>query len=269
MQANGVTSSTGEQLEDRHHHSKRVGRSSMPSSLVDQIDTPEATIASFRDPAREETLVVAAKNGNEQAFEILVKRHEQRILAVAQRYTHAQEDAKDVVQQTFQNAFVHLHSFELKSSFSTWLTRIAINEALMLLRRRRRLHEVHVGESSEREGNSWYPEMPDSSSDPEANYARRERVRILTAALGNLRPGLRRAVELRDLGELSTSETARCMDLSVAAVKARLFHARRELRQALTRYLKFVRMPRNDISAGDPKSIPRDRLSCLAKGDAG
>src|ERR1700757_3320675 len=128
----------------------------MPPIIVDQIDVPEATIASFRDSATEERLVAAAKNGNELAIEILVKRHEQRILAVAQRYTRAQEDAKDVVQQTFQNVFIHLHSFEWKSSFSTWLTRIAINEALMLLRRRRARHEVPVDESNDREGNSWH-----------------------------------------------------------------------------------------------------------------
>ena len=237
----------------------------MPTSLVDQIDAPEPTIASFRDPGREEALVAAAKNGNERAFEILVKRHEQRIFAVAQRYTRAREDARDVAQQTFQKAFVHLHSFEWKSSFSTWLTRIAINEALMLLRRQRALHEVPVDESSDREGNSRHPEIPDSSSNPEASYARRERAQILTAALGNLRPGLRRAVELRDLGELSTSDTARRMGLSVVAVKARLFHARRELRQALTLYLKFVRVPRNDVAAGDLRTVPRDRLSCAAK----
>ena len=229
-------------------------------------DRPNPTILFSSDAGADDVLVSAARNGNQRAFELLVERHQRRMLAIARRYTRGREDAEDVVQQTFQKAFVHLNKFQGKSSFSTWLTRIAINEALMLLRRRRALHEMHVGESSEREGNSWYPEMPDLSSDPEANYARRERVRILTVALGNLRPGLRRAVELRDLGELSTSETARRMGLSVAAVKARLLHARRELRQALTRYLKFVRMPRNDSSAGDPKSIPRDRLSGLAKG---
>jgi RNA polymerase sigma-70 factor (ECF subfamily) len=237
----------------------------MPSIVVDQIAAPPANIASFDDPEREETLVAAAKNGNEPAFEILLKRHEQRILALARRYTRAQEDAKDVVQQTFKSAFVHLHSFEWKSSFSTWLTRIAINEALML-QRRRALHEVSVDDSPDREGNARHLEMPDSSPDPEASYARRERVQILTAALGDLKPGLRRAVELRELGELSTSETARRMGLSVAAVKARLFHARRKLRQALANYLKSPRMPGNDNSAGDPKSIPRDRLSCTARG---
>ena len=237
----------------------------MPSIVVDQIDAPEATIASFRYPASEETLVAAARNGNEQAFEILVKRHEQGILGVAQRYTRAQEDARDVVQQTFKNAFVHLHSFEWKSSFSTWLTRIAINEALMLLRRRRALHEVPVDDSSDREGNAWHLEMPDPSPDPEASYAWREQVQILTEALGNLRPGLRRAVELRELGELSTSETARRMGLSVAAVKTRLYHAKRELRRVLTHYVKSPRMPRNDNSAGDPESISRDRLICAAR----
>ena len=237
----------------------------MLSTVVDQIDAPEATIASFRDPAREETLVAAAKSGNEQAFEILVKRHEQRLRAVAQRYTRAAEDAKDVVQQTFQNAFIHLHGFERKSSFSTWLTRIAINESLMLLRRRRALHELPVDELNDKEEKAWHLEMPDPSPDPEASYARRERAQILTDALGNLRPGLRRAVELRDLGELSTSETARRMGLSVAGVKARLFHARRKLRQALTNCLKSPRMPRNDNSAGDPESVPRDRLGCTAR----
>jgi RNA polymerase sigma-70 factor, ECF subfamily len=243
----------------------------MLSTVVDQIDAPQAAIASFSDPEGEETLVTAARNGNEQAFEILVKRHEQRILSVAQRYTRAQEDAKDVVQQTFKNAFVHLDNFERKSSFSTWLTRIAINEALMLLRRRRALHEVSINDSSDREGNGWHLEMPDSSPDPEASYARRERVQILSVALGNLRPGLRRAVELHELGELSTSETARRMGLSVAAVKARLFQARRKLRHALTSYLKSPRMPGNGIStlASDSESIPRDRLSCTVKVDAG
>src|SRR5690348_3888877 len=105
----------------------------MPFNVVEEIDEQEATIVSFRHLATEETLIAAAKNGNEQAFEILVKRYEQRILTIAQRYTRVREDAKDVAQQTFQSAFVHLDRFEGKSSFSTWLTRIAINEALMLL----------------------------------------------------------------------------------------------------------------------------------------
>jgi len=238
----------------------------MPSAVVDQSDAPEATIASFRDPAREGMLVAAAKNGNERAFEVLFKRYQRKTLAVVLRYIRVVEDAEDIVQQSFQQAFVHLCQFQGESSFSTWLTRIAINEALMLLRRQRALHEVPADDSSDREENARHLERPDPGPDPEASYARLERAQILTDALGNLRPGLRRTVELRDLGELSTSETARRMGLSVAGVKARVFHARRKLCQALTRYLKSVRTPGNDISAIDPKSIPRDRLSCEARG---
>jgi len=266
MQANGATSNTGQQLEDRHHYSKHIGRNKMPFTVVDQTDAPEAAIASFREPAREGTLVAAAKNGNEQAFEVLFKRYQRKTLAVVLRYTRVVEDAEDIVQQSFHKAFVHLCQFQGESSFSTWLTRIAINEALMLLRRQGALHEVPVDDLSDKEGNARHLEMPDPSPDPEASFARLERAQILTEALGNLKPGLRRTVELRDLDELSTSETARRMGLSVAGVKARLFHARRKLRQSLTRYLKSVRTPGNDISAGDPKSIPSDRLSCTARG---
>ena len=237
----------------------------MPFSLADEIDAQEATIVSFRHPATEEKLVAAARHGNEKAFEVLFKRYEQRIQSVAHRYTRVHEDAKDVVQQTFQNAFVHLHHFEWKSSFSTWLTRIAINEALMLLRRRRALREVPVDEATDREGNPSYAEMSDSSSDPEASYASHERVQILIAAIENLSPRLRRAVELRELGELSTSETARRLGLSVGAIKARLFHARRKLRQALTSYARSSRMSGNEISAHGFTSISRDRPSCAAR----
>src|SRR6201984_2208328 len=198
----------------------------------------EPTIQCLTDPAADQRLVVAAKNGDEQAFETLFKRHRQKILRIVLRYAHVREDAEDIVQQSFQKAFVYLHKFEGKSSFSTWLTRIAINESLMLLRHGRALREVSVDDHSEAQGNAASLEMSDSSPDPEVNYARRERVQILTAALGNLSPGLRRAIELRELAELSTEETARRMGVSVAAVKARLFHARKKLQKKVSRYLK-------------------------------
>jgi RNA polymerase sigma-70 factor (ECF subfamily) len=201
----------------------------------------EPTIACLTDPAAEQMLVVAAKNGDERAFETLFKRHRQKILRVVLRYAHVPEDAEDIVQQSFQKAFVYLHKFEGKSSFSTWLTRIAINESLMLLRHGRALREVSVDDHSEAEGNAASLEMSDSSPDPEANYARRERVQILTAALGNLSPGLRKAIELRELGELSTEQTAEQMGLSVGAVKARIFHGRRKLRERLRRYMTSPR----------------------------
>jgi RNA polymerase sigma-70 factor (ECF subfamily) len=212
----------------------------------------ETTIACLTDPAAEQMLVAAAKNGDEQAFETLFKRHRQKILRVVLRYAHVREDAEDIVQQSFQKAFVHLHKFEGKSSFSTWLTRIAINESLMLLRHGRALREVSVDDHSEAEGNAASLEMPDSSPDPEASYLRRERAQILSETLGNLRPGMRKAIELRELAELSTEETAQRMGVSVAAVKGRLFHARKKLQEQLSRYLKSnSTLRKNTTGIGD------------------
>jgi RNA polymerase sigma-70 factor (ECF subfamily) len=227
----------------------------------------EPTIACLTDPAAEQMLVVAAKNGDEQAFETLFKRHRQKILRVVLRYAHVREDAEDIVQQSFQKAFVYLHKFEGKSSFSTWLTRIAINESLMLLRHGRALREVSVDEHSEAEGNAASVEMADSSLDPEASYLRRERVQILSETLGNLRPGMRTAIELRELAELSTEETARRMGVSVAAVKARLFHARKKLRERMSRYLKSNSMHGKDTTGiGDTAGHIPQRQLCNASG---
>jgi RNA polymerase sigma-70 factor (ECF subfamily) len=198
----------------------------------------EPTITCVSDPAGERTLVAAAKNGDEQAFETLFKRYQRKTLAVVLRYTRVVEDAEDIVQQSFYKAFVHLCQFQGESSFSTWLTRIAINEALMFLRSIGAVRTMSIEESSEREGPSNALEIPDSSLDPETSCARQEEVQILSQALGNLRPQMRKAIQLRDLEELSTEEAARRMGLSAGALKARLFHARRKLREKLSRNLR-------------------------------
>ncbi len=201
----------------------------------------EPTIACLTDAAPEQMLVVAAKNGDEKAMETLFKRHRQKILRIVLRYAHIREDAEDIVQQSFQKAFVYLHKFEGKSSFSTWLTRIAINESLMLLRHGRALREVSVDDHSEGEGNAASLEIPDSRQNPEASYLQRERARVLLSALKDLRPRMRRALELRELAEFSTEQTAEQMGLSVGAVKARIFHGRRKLRERLRRYMTSPR----------------------------
>jgi RNA polymerase sigma-70 factor (ECF subfamily) len=208
----------------------------MPSNVV-EIDQSEATIASFSDLGAEEALVTAAKRGDGRAFEMLVKRHEARILALALRYTRVREDAEDVVQKSFQKAFVHLHRFEGKSRFFTWLSRIAINEALMLLRKKRASPEVPIEESTTMEETSLTLDLPDSDPSPEENCLHEERKRILSAAIKQLTPRKRKAIELRELGELSTTETARKLGLSITAVKARLFHARKALRMSLKDYV--------------------------------
>jgi RNA polymerase sigma-70 factor, ECF subfamily len=127
-----------------------------------------AAVVAFGDPMTDETLVAAAKRGDEKAFETLVRRHRPRILAVALRYTRVREDAEDVVQQALQKAFIYLNRFEGKSSFSTWITRIAINEALMCLRRARAPREVSVDNLNSEDETAPALEIPDLSPDPEA-----------------------------------------------------------------------------------------------------
>src|SRR6266852_1940274 len=139
-------------------------------------------VTSSSDAAADEELVAAAKNGDELGFESLAKRHQRRIFAVAFRYTRIREDAEDIVQQTFQKAFVHLQKFEGKSSLSTWLTRIAINQALMLLRSRRGQHEVPIDASSSHEATPAL-ELADASPDPEASYLQTEKTQMLSAAM--------------------------------------------------------------------------------------
>src|SRR6266403_2105754 len=192
------------------------------------------------DQDEEGALVVAAKSGDGHAFEILIERHQRRVLAVARRFTRIREDAEDIVQQSLQKAFVHLHKFEGKSCFSTWLTRIAINEALMFLRRVRGAREISIDDLSGNEETAGHMEMPDSRPSPERALLESERNKVLWAAINKLTPRTRKAIELRDLGELSTKEAAEVLGLSVDAMKGRLFHGRRKLHRVLKRESAWI-----------------------------
>jgi RNA polymerase sigma-70 factor (ECF subfamily) len=174
-------------------------------------------------------LVAAAKRGDAQAFEELVFRHERRVFAVAQRITHNREDAEDVVQDSFHKAFRHLDDFQEKSLFSTWLTRIAMNEAFMLLRRRRGVLEV-LTDSPDDGVKSVSAAFVDQSPSPEESCWLRERRELLTEAINRLGPKIRRTIQLRDIEGRSAEETAQILGTSIGAVKARLFHGRRKLR---------------------------------------
>jgi len=221
----------------------------------------EPTIACVSGPAGERTLVVAAKNGDEQAFETLFKRYQQRILAIVRRYVRIREDAEDIAQQSFQKAYIHLCQFQGASSFSTWLTRIAINEAFMFLRRIGPTREVPIDSMGDTEGSSASLEIPDSSADPETRCSQREEARILSKAVRNLRPALRTAIALSELREFSKSETARRLRLSVPAVKARIFRGKRQLRQELVCSLQPSAKPVTGIT----KHISQPQL-CKASG---
>ncbi|HVH50046.1 MAG TPA: sigma-70 family RNA polymerase sigma factor, partial [Candidatus Bathyarchaeia archaeon] len=184
----------------------------------------------------EKAFLVAAKHGDAAAFEVLCKQSANTIFHIARRMMRTKEDAEDVMQESFQMAFIHLKSFKGGSRFSTWLSRIAINAALMRLRRKHYTRNVSLDEPAESEEPFLRFNVEEQGPDPEQLYAHKERQRILSKALKELRPGIRKAIELRELGERSTEEAAQIMGISASAVKARVFHGRRILRERLKRH---------------------------------
>ena len=191
----------------------------------------------FREES-DSTLVAATKNGESQAFDFLVKRHEAKTFSVAFRITRNREDAQDVVQQAFHKAFMHLDRFQEKSSFSTWLTRIVINEGLMCLRKNRSRREISLDDVKSESEELFPPEIPDRAKDPAEIYEQRENERVLCEALNQLSTEFRTVVCLR-LEERSVGETSEILGLGVGTLKARLFRARQKLRVLLTRSPEF------------------------------
>jgi RNA polymerase sigma-70 factor, ECF subfamily len=199
--------------------------------------TSEPMTSVFREES-DSTLVAATKNGESQAFEFLVKRHEAKTFSVALRITRNREDAQDVVQQSFLKAFMHLDRFHGKSSFSTWLTRIAINEGLMCLRRTRVRKEVSLDDEKPESEDLFPPEILDSGENPAEIYEQRENERILCEAMNQLHGKLRTVVCLQ-LEERTVRETAEILGLGIGPLKARLFRGRQKLRVLLTRSPEF------------------------------
>ncbi|HTW22169.1 MAG TPA: sigma-70 family RNA polymerase sigma factor [Candidatus Baltobacteraceae bacterium] len=185
----------------------------------------------------EPTLVAAAKSGDISAFETLVGRYERKIFRLAQNITQNREDAEDAMQESFLKAYEHLGEFQGNSRFYTWLVRIAVNQALMKLRRRRPNvvsldQELDTGEDMmPREVEDWGPS-------PEDRYGQTELSGILGKVIGELDPPFRIVFQLRDIEELSTEETAEALGLSVPAVKSRLLRARLKLREKLNQYFR-------------------------------
>ncbi len=179
--------------------------------------------------ANEAGLLVIAKRGETAAFDLLYRTYAERILRKVHGITRNHEDAEDAVQETFLSAFLHIQTFDGRSAFSTWLTRIGINSAFMLLRKKRNSHEAAQAKDSESES-SW--EATDSAPDPEQQYAEQERLTLLRGAIARLRPSIRRAVEIHTLHGRSVEEMASEMGISVCAAKGRLFHARAALRKS-------------------------------------
>jgi RNA polymerase sigma factor (sigma-70 family) len=201
--------------------------------------TSEPMTGVFREES-DSTLVAATKNGESQAFEFLVKRHEEKTFSVAFRITRNREDAQDVVQQSFHKAFLHLDRFQGRSSFSTWLTRIVINEGLMCLRRTRARREVSLDGAESESEDLFPPEIPDKGENPAEIYEQLENEHILCEAINQLSAEFRTVVCLQ-LEERTVRETAEILGLGIGTLKARLFRARQKLRVLLTRSPKFRR----------------------------
>jgi RNA polymerase sigma-70 factor (ECF subfamily) len=185
----------------------------------------------------EHVLVAAAKRGDASAFEELVNRYENKIFRLTKNITGNQEDAEDAMQDAFLKAYSHLDGFQGDSRFYTWLVRIAANEALMRLRKRRP-GQVSLDEPIEGDADLIPREVEDWRASPEREYAQAEMQRILAEVIEKLEPDYRIVLVLRDLEELSTQETAETLGISVTAVKSRLLRARLKLREKLNRYFR-------------------------------
>ena len=181
-------------------------------------------------------LVHASKNGDVDAFEQLVKRYDRKLLRIAQSVTHNAEDAQEAVQDAFLKAFQNLGQFREESQFSTWLIRITVNQSLMKLRKQHATREMSLDEKFQGDGDMPPMEVADWAPNPEQLYWASELREILVKALKELRPILRVVFALRDIEGLSTVQTAEVLSLSHAAVKARLWRARSQLRERLNKY---------------------------------
>lgn len=187
----------------------------------------------------ESVLVAEARAGNAESFATLINQYDRHIYRLALNITGNQEDAEDVLQETFLKAYSNLDRFQGDSRFYTWLVRIAVNEALMKLRKRRGASWVSLDEPVETNDRGLMPrEIEDWADNPEQSYAKTELQDILNQVVEKLEPQFRTVFLLRDVEDFSTEETAKMLGLSVPAVKSRLLRARLKLRERLNKYFK-------------------------------
>jgi RNA polymerase sigma-70 factor (ECF subfamily) len=214
-----------------------------PGLLANLVQTPTLSSSNpHRLPstvAREDEhlLVAAAKGGDAAAFEELVNRYERKIFRLTMNITRNREDAEDAMQDAFMKAYSHLDRFQEESRFYTWLVRIAANEALMRLRKRRP-NQVSLDEPIETDDDFIPQQIEDWGPSPEQRFAQTEMRDILRGVIEELTPDFRIVFVLRDVEGLSTEETAEAVGISEAAVKSRLLRARLKLRQKLDRHFR-------------------------------
>ena len=179
-------------------------------------------------------LVKRAQGGDDNAFADLIQPYIRKAYHVALKITRNREDAEDASQQSLLNAYAHLHQFRGQSRFSSWLTRIAMNEALIKVRKRRSedthlLHETHA----DQEKSPVDMLHAGEEAHPELLYVKWEKQRLLRQAIDELQGTSRAVVWMLGMQERKTKETARLLNLSESAVKSRFLRARQQLRESL------------------------------------
>lgn len=196
------------------------------------FERSDAAICGIPGTLSDELLVSAAKAGDHLAFTELCGRHSKKLLSVIYRITRNSHDAEDVLQESLLKAFTHVDSFEGRSSFSSWLTRIAINSALMVLRKRRGIViSINTGSDDSQTCQAWEPRDPKQS--PEALFARRETEALVKYSLLRLPSKFRQVMVLQYTQGYSASEIARTLDISLAATKSRMSRAKAAMRASL------------------------------------
>jgi len=177
-------------------------------------------------------IVRRVRAGEHALFEALMRRHNQRVYRTARAVVKDEAEVEDIMQQAYINAFTHLHQFEDRSEFSTWLTRIVLNEAFARRQKRQRAASIapHAGD----EGGAMMERMQSSQPDPERQAYAEELRRVLEHAVDELPDNYRAVFMLRDVEGLSTSETGAGLGLGEEAVKTRLHRARAMVRRSVT-----------------------------------
>jgi len=180
----------------------------------------------------DDLLVAAAQAGQEWAFVELCTRNSKRVFNTIYGVTKNREDAEDALQDSMMRAFLHLKQFDGRSSFATWFTRIGINSALMILRKRRIRLETSMDATAE--GETWQTwQIADYSANPEQHYVGHEKSMRLKRAICRLPSTLRSVVELGQMEGHSMKQIARNMGISVPATKSRLARAKVALRKSM------------------------------------
>jgi RNA polymerase sigma-70 factor (ECF subfamily) len=196
-----------------------------------------ASVARDAQPTDDLALVARAREGDEQAFRVIMERHNRRLYRVARSMMQDESEAEDVVQEAYLHAFAALAGFRGESSLSTWLTRITVNEALGRKRRRRPTVGLEAVETLQ-ESTAQIIDFPTmTTSDPERSAAQHEIRRLLELAIDKLPEPFRLVFVMRDVEDLSIEETASLLGIRPETVKTRLHRARRMLRETLDQRL--------------------------------